>query len=69
MKKYGVVRAQRKPSTTTALFSLLSIWQIGFESAAVAKLADAQDLGSCPERVGGSSPSGRIFLQWKSATS
>ena len=27
--------------------------------AAVAELADAQDLGSCPERGGGSSPSRR----------
>ena len=30
-----------------------------FELAAMAKLADAQDLGSCAERHGGSSPSRR----------
>ena len=35
----------------------------GEEDAFVVELADTQDLGSCAERCGGSSPSGRTNLE------
>ena len=31
-------------------------WDFGFISAAVVELADTHDLGSCAERLGGSTP-------------
>ena len=59
MQKYGPVAVQSGPRTVTALFPN----ERNRFFAVVAELADAQDLGSCTVRCGGSSPSGRIFLK------
>ena len=56
MKKYGAVRARE------ALYDNRIYFVTRF--AVVAELADAQDLGSCTVRCGGSSPSGRTEPQW-----